>query len=79
MSVEGRTAGTVARNVTRIHLFWGYKLSEAEELLKVTSVCTTLCNLVFEREDVTLGPNKVTCPVCRERAKAKREQQRTAS
>jgi hypothetical protein len=56
-----------ARNVTWTHLFWGYKLSRAEELLKVTAVCTTVCNLVSEREDVTIDPKKVTCPACRER------------
>ena len=44
------------------YLFWGYKLSRAEELLKVSVVCTTVCNFVSEREDVTLDPNKVTCP-----------------
>ena len=43
----------------RVHLYWGYKLSRAEELLKVTAVCTTVCNLLCEREDVTLDPNKV--------------------
>ena len=31
----------------------------AEELLKVTAVCPTVCNLSCEREDVTLDPNKV--------------------
>jgi hypothetical protein len=60
------------------HLYWGYKLSRAEELLKVTAVCPTVCNLSREREDVTLDPNKVTCPACRERAKARSEQERTA-
>ena len=42
----------------RTHLYWGYKLSRAEELLKVTAVCPTVCNLSCEREDVTLDPNK---------------------
>ena len=51
----------------RTRLYWGYKLSRAEELLKVTAVCPTVCNLSCEREDVTLDPNKVTCPACRER------------
>ena len=50
----------------RTHLYWGYKLSRAEELLKVTAVCPTVCNLSCEREDVTLDPNKVTCPACRD-------------
>jgi hypothetical protein len=63
--------------VIRTHLYWGYKLSRAEELLKVTAVCPTVCNLSCEREDVTLDPNKVTCPACRERAKARSEQERT--
>ena len=36
----------------RTHLYWGYKLSRAEELLKVTAVCPTVCNLSCEREDV---------------------------
>ena len=54
----------------RTHLYWGYKLSRA--------VCPTVCNLSCEREDVTLDPNKVTCPACRERAKARSEQERTA-
>jgi hypothetical protein len=53
-------------------------LSRAEELLKVTAVCPTVCNLSCEREDVTLDPNKVTCRACRERAKARSEQERTA-
>ena len=66
------------RNVIWTHLYWGYKLSRAEELLKVTAVCPTVCNLSCEREDVTLDPNKVTCPACRERAKARSEQERTA-
>jgi hypothetical protein len=66
------------RNVIRTHLYWGYKLSRAEELLKVTAVCPTVCNLSCEREDVTLDPNKVTCRACRERAKARSEQERTA-
>jgi hypothetical protein len=39
----------------------------------------TVCNLVSEREDVTLDPNKVTCPACRERAKARSEQERAGS
>ena len=55
----------------RTHLYWGYKLSRAEELLKVTAVCPTVCNLSCEREDVTLDLNKVTCRACRERAKAR--------
>ena len=50
----------------RTHLYWGYKLSRAEELLKVTAVCPTVCNLSCQREDVTLDPNKVTCRACRE-------------
>ena len=62
----------------RTHLYWGYKLSRAEELLKVTAVCTTVCNLLCEREDVTLDPNEVTCRACGERAKARNEQERTA-
>jgi hypothetical protein len=62
---------------TLTHLYWGYKLSRAEELLKVTSVCMTVCNLACEREDVTLDPKKFTCPVCRERARARSEQERT--
>jgi len=66
------------RNVIRTHLYWGYKLSRAEELLKVTAVCPTVCNLSCEREDGTLDPNKVTCRACRERAKARSEQERTA-
>ena len=61
----------------RTHLYWGYKLSRAEELLKVTAVCPTVCNLSCQREDVTLDPNKVTCRACRERAKARSEQERT--
>jgi hypothetical protein len=40
--------------VIRTHLYWGYKLSRAEELLKVTAVCPTVCKLSCEREDVTL-------------------------
>ena len=51
-----------ARNVTWTHLFWGYKLSRAEELLKVTAVCTTVCNLVSEREDVTIDPKRSRAP-----------------
>jgi hypothetical protein len=65
-------------NAIRAHLYWGYKLSRTDELLKVTAVCPTVCNLSCEREDVTLDPNKVTFRACRERAKARSEQERTA-
>ena len=73
---EVTTCEVVARELT--HLFWGYKLSRAEELLKITVVCMTVCNLAFEREDVTLDPKKVTCPACRERAKRSSERERAA-
>jgi hypothetical protein len=73
------TGGIVRRNVIRTHLYWGYRLSRAEELLKVTALCPTVCNLACEREDVTIDLKKVTCPACRERAKAKSEEERTAS
>jgi hypothetical protein len=62
-----------ARNVIRTHLYWGYKLSRAEELLRVTAICPTVCNLACDPGDVTIDPNKVTCPACRERAKARSE------
>ena len=46
----------------RTYLYWGYKLSRAEELLEVTAVCPTVCNLSCEREDITLDPEQGHLP-----------------
>jgi hypothetical protein len=37
--------------VTQTHLYWGYKLSRAEELFEDTGVCTSVCNLTCERQE----------------------------
>jgi hypothetical protein len=48
-----------------IHLYWAHALARAEEMLKV------VCGAQAEREHVTLDSKKITCPSCRERAKAR--------
>jgi hypothetical protein len=54
-----------------IHLYWAYALARAEEMFKVTSLPTGVCGAQAEREYVTLHQKKITCPSCRERAKAR--------
>jgi len=54
-----------------IHLYWAYALARAEEMFKVTRFPPGVCGAQVEREYVTLDPNKLTCPSCRERAKAR--------
>jgi hypothetical protein len=53
-----------------IHLYWGYALTRVEEMFKETPFPTGVCGAQVEREYVTLHPKKITCPSCRERAKA---------
>ena len=53
-----------------IHLYWAYALARAEEMFKVTCLPPGVCGAQAEREYVTLHPKKITCPFCRERAKA---------
>jgi hypothetical protein len=52
-----------------IHLYWGYALPRAEEMLKLTHIPPGVCGAQAEREYVTLEPKRVTCPSCREWAK----------
>ena len=54
-----------------IHLYWAYALARAEEMFKVTRFPPGVCRAQAEREYVTLDPKKITCPSCRERAKAR--------
>jgi hypothetical protein len=54
-----------------IHLYWAYALAGAEEMFKVTRFPPGVCGAQVEREYVTLDPNKLTCPSCREPAKAR--------
>ena len=54
-----------------IHLYWAHALARAEEMLKVSHFPTCVCGAQAEREYVTLEPKKITCPACRERAKAR--------
>jgi hypothetical protein len=54
-----------------IHLYWAYALARAEEMFKVTRFPTGICGAQTEREYVTLDLRKITCPSCRERAKAR--------
>ena len=54
-----------------IHLYWAYALARADEMFKVTRFPPGICGAQDERECVTLDPKKITCPSCRERAKAR--------
>ena len=54
-----------------IHLYWAYALARAEEMFKVTRFPPGVCGAQAEREHVTLDSKKITCPSCRERAKAR--------
>ena len=54
-----------------IHLYWAHALARAEEMFKETSFPTGMCGAQAERECVTLDAKKLTCPSCRERAKAR--------
>jgi hypothetical protein len=53
-----------------IHLYWAYPLARAEEMFKVTALPMGVCGAQAEREHVTLNSKEITCPSCRERAKA---------
>jgi hypothetical protein len=53
-----------------IHLYWAYALARAEEMFRVTRLPPGVCGAQAEREYVTRDPKKLTCPFCRERAKA---------
>ena len=54
-----------------IHLYWAYALARVEEMFKETPFPTGVCGAHAERECVTLDPKKITCPFCRQRAKAR--------
>jgi hypothetical protein len=54
-----------------IHLYWAYALARVEKMFQETPFPTGVCGAQAEREYVTLHPNKITCPSCRERAKAR--------
>jgi hypothetical protein len=62
-----------------IHLYWAYPLARAEEMFKVTRFPPGICGAQAERECVTLDPKKITCPFCRERAKARSGSEQGAS
>ena len=54
-----------------IHLYWAYALARAKEMFKVTLFPMGVCGAQAEREYVSLDPRRITCPFCRERAKAR--------
>jgi hypothetical protein len=54
-----------------IHLYWAYALVRAEKMFKVTRFPPGICGAQAEREYATMDPKKITCPFCRERAKAR--------
>jgi hypothetical protein len=54
-----------------IHLYWAYALARAEEMFKGTLLPPGICGAQAEREFVTLDAKKITCPFCREQAKAR--------
>ena len=54
-----------------IHLYWAHALARAEEMLKVSHFAPCVCRAQADREYVMLDRKKITCPSCRERAKAK--------
>jgi hypothetical protein len=54
-----------------IHLYWAYALARAEKMFKVTRLPPGVCGAQTERAFVTMDPKKITCPFCREQAKAR--------
>jgi hypothetical protein len=54
-----------------IHLYWAYALARVDEMFQETPFPTGVCGAHAERECVTLDPKKITCPFCRQRAKAR--------
>jgi hypothetical protein len=54
-----------------IHLYWAYAMARAEEMFKVTRFPPGFCGAQAECQFVTLDPKKITCPFCREKAKAR--------
>ena len=54
-----------------IHLYWAYALARAEEMFKGALLPPGICGAQAEREFVTLDAKKITCPFCKERAKAR--------
>ena len=62
-----------------IHLYWAYALARAEEMFKVTRFPAGICGTQAEREYIRLDPKKITCPFCRERAKARSGSESPAS
>ena len=59
-----------SRALSRHSEYWAYALARAEEMFRVTRLPPGVCGAQAEREYVTLEPKKLTCPFCRERAKA---------
>jgi hypothetical protein len=55
-----------------IHFYWAYAQARAEEMLNESRFPTAVCGAQTDRECVTLDLKKITCPSCRERAKARR-------
>ena len=55
-----------------IHLYWAYALARGQEMFKHTPFPRGVCGSQAERECVTLDPKRITCPSCREGAKARR-------
>jgi hypothetical protein len=54
-----------------IHLYWAYALARAKEMFKVTLFPLGVCGAQTEREYHSMDPRRITCPFCRERAKAR--------
>ena len=54
-----------------IHLYWAHALARAKEMFKVTFFPMGVCGAQTERVYVSLDPRRITCPFCRERAKAR--------
>jgi hypothetical protein len=61
----------MGRREDRNHLYWAYALARVERMFQETPFPTAACGAQAERESVTLDPKKITCPSCRERAKAR--------
>ena len=70
LAVAPKRAQVVLLNPV-IHLYWAHALARAEEMFKVTRFPPGICGAQAEREYISLDPKKITCPSCRERAKAR--------
>ena len=54
-----------------IHFYWAHALARAEEMLKVTHFPMGVCGAQGRARVRDLDSKKITCPSCRERAKAR--------